>query len=60
MNVKRVLLPCGLTNKTVNTLTKAGVPIEKQAVIEALKSGTLYPHLNPRNYGKITHLEVCR
>ena len=50
----------GLTRKTVNCLTKAGIPIEKKTIIKALKNGKLYPHRNPRNYGKYTHREVCR
>jgi hypothetical protein len=58
--VKPIILPSGLTRRTTNCLTKAGFPIEKKAILEALKNGTLYPHLNPRHYGKYTHREVCR
>jgi hypothetical protein len=58
--MKPIILPNGLTRKTANCLTKAGIPIEKKAIIEALKNGTLYPYRNPRNYGKYTHREVCR
>jgi len=50
----------GLTRKTVNCLIKAGIPIEKNAILKALKSGKLYPHRIPRNYGKYTHREICR
>ena len=49
-----------LSRKTINCLTKAGIPIEKSEIIKALKNGTLYPHRYPRNYGKYTHREVCR
>jgi hypothetical protein len=58
--MKPTSFPSGLTRKTANCLTKAGIPIEKKAIIKALKNGTLYPHRNPRNYGKYTHREVCR
>lgn len=58
--MKPIKLPNGLTRKTANCLTKAGIPIEKKAIIKALKNGTLYPHRNPRNYGKYTHREICR
>jgi hypothetical protein len=58
--MKPISFPSGLTRKTANCLTKAGIPIEKKAIIKALKNGTLYPHRNPRNYGKYTHREVCR
>src|ERR1035441_7116835 len=58
--MKLISLPSGLTRKTANCLTKAGIPIEKEAIIKALKNGTLYPHRNPRNYGKCMHREVDR
>jgi hypothetical protein len=58
--MKFLILPNGLTRRTANCLTKAGIPIEKATIIKALQDGTLYPHLNPRNYGKYTHWEVCR
>jgi hypothetical protein len=58
--MKSPKLEIGLTTRTVNCLTKAGIPIEKKAILDALKNGTLFPHRNPRNYGKYTHREVCR
>lgn len=58
--MKSIILPNGLTRRTTTCLTKAGIPIEKEAIIKALKDGTLYPYRNPRNYGKCTHREVCR
>ncbi|HZI32328.1 MAG TPA: hypothetical protein VFF11_08290 [Candidatus Binatia bacterium] len=58
--MKSIILSNGLTRRTTNCLTKAGIPIEKKAIIKALQNGTLYPHLSPRNYGKYTHREVCR
>jgi hypothetical protein len=58
--MKASILPNGLTRKTTNCLTKAGIPIEREFIIKALKDGTLYPHRNPRNYGKYTHREICR
>jgi hypothetical protein len=58
--MKSIILPNGLTRRTANCLTKAGIPIEKEAIIKALKNGTLYPYRNLRNYGKYTHREVCR
>ncbi|HXT41545.1 MAG TPA: hypothetical protein VN887_16180 [Candidatus Angelobacter sp.] len=41
-------------------MTKAGIPIAKKAIIKALKTGKLYPYRWPPNYGKYTHVEVCR
>ena len=58
--MRPITFPSGLTRKTANCLTKAVIPIEKKAIIKALNNGTLYPHRNPRNYGKYTHREVCR
>jgi hypothetical protein len=56
--MKPTNFPNGLTRKTANCLTKAGIPIEKMTIIKVLKNGTLYPHRNHRNYGKYTHREV--
>ena len=50
----------GLSAKANNCLTKAGVPAEKEAVRQARLAEVLYPHRQPRGYGKITHQEVCR
>jgi hypothetical protein len=49
-----------LSVRANHCLARAGIPAEKEAVVRALKTGALYPYLRPRNYGKITHEEVCR
>jgi hypothetical protein len=36
------------------------IPAEKEAVLHALTTGTLYPLLCPPLYGRKTHQEVCR
>ena len=56
--MKPISFPSGLTRRTANCLTKAGIPIEKKAIIKALKNGTLHPHRSPRNYFK-TSLQQC-
>jgi len=58
--MKSTLLASGLTRRTVNCLTKAGIPIERAAIIAALENGSLHPAWRPRNYGRITHKEVCK
>ena len=58
--MKSVQLANGLTRRTANCLTKAGFPIDRVAIVTALLDGTLYPHRNPRLYGRTTHREVCR
>jgi hypothetical protein len=57
--MKSIILPNGLTLRTANNLKKAGVPINKRAVIKAIKDGTLYPHCVSRHYGIETHRQVC-
>jgi hypothetical protein len=57
--MKSILLPNGLTKRTADCLTRAGVAVNKKAVIKALKDRTLYPHCIPRHYGPDTHREVC-
>ena len=37
----------------------AGIPIKKEVIIRALKTGKLYPYCWPPNYGIKTHREVC-
>jgi hypothetical protein len=54
------ILSHGLSRRAANRLAKAGVPIEKEAVIKALKNGTLRVHQFPPQYGKYLHREVCR
>ena len=58
MNPK--ILSHGLSRRAANRLVKAGIPIEKDAVIKALKNGTLGAHRFPPQYGKYLHREVCR
>ena len=58
--MKSIRLANGLTRRTANCLTKAGIPLEKEAIVTALQDGTLYPHRQPRLYGRTTHREVCR
>jgi hypothetical protein len=58
--MKAIILPNGLTRKTTNCLTKAGIVIEKKAIAKALKTGTIYPYYWPASYGLKTHLELCR
>jgi hypothetical protein len=58
--MKLIILPNGLTQRTAGCLAKAGVPVNKKAVMKALRNGTLYPNCIPRHYGPVTHQEVCR
>jgi hypothetical protein len=58
MNSK--LLPNGLSTRTNNLLTKAGVPIEKLAIIHALETGKLQVFRRPPDCGKYSHREVCQ
>lgn len=39
---------------------KAGIPVEKRAIIHALKSGKLHVYHWPPNYGPYAHRDVCR
>jgi hypothetical protein len=54
------LPPNGLSRRTIRCLLKAGIPINKQGIIRALKTGRIYPFHWPPNYGKYTHVDVCR
>jgi hypothetical protein len=58
--MKPIILPNGLTKRTADCIAKARVPVNKKAVIKALKDGTLYLNCIPRHYGPDTHKEVCR
>jgi hypothetical protein len=40
-------------------LSNAGIPMNKKAIVRALKTGRLYPFRWPPNYGKSTHAELC-
>ena len=53
------LLPHGLSGRTNRCLVNAGIPIQKEVIIRALKTGKLYPYCWPPNYGIKTHREVC-
>jgi hypothetical protein len=57
--MRRIMLANGLKKRTAHSITRAGVPVTKKAVLKALKDGTLYPHCVPRHYGPNTHQEVC-
>jgi hypothetical protein len=52
--------PNGLSLRINNLLTKAGIPIEKATVIQALQTGKLYVYHWPPSYGKFTHRDVCQ
>jgi hypothetical protein len=49
-----------LSRRTRNCLVAAGIPLDKQAILHALKTGALYPFFRPTLYGKKTHQEICR
>jgi len=49
-----------LPKRVISLLTKAGMPIEKEAIVQALRTGKLYPFLWPANYGKFAHRDVCQ
>jgi len=53
------LLPNGLCGRTNRCLMNAGIPIKKEVIIRALKTGKLYPYCWPPNYGEKSHREVC-
>jgi hypothetical protein len=50
----------GLPKRINSLLTKAGIPIEKPAIIQALQTGKLYVYHWPPNYGRHTHRDVCK
>jgi len=58
--MKATLPGNGLSARANRCLATAGVPIEKEAVLHAIKTGVLYPYFRPTLYGKKTHQEVCR
>ena len=45
MKIRKLLK--GLTRQTTDCLIKAGIPIDKTAIIEALVNGILFPQQNP-------------
>jgi hypothetical protein len=60
MLIESKLGPNELPKRIKSLLTKAGIPIEKMAIIRALKTGKLYVYHWPANYGKYTHRDVCQ
>lgn len=50
----------GLSARANRCLATAGISAEKEAVVQALRTGELYPFFRPTLYGKKTHEEVCR
>src|SRR6266508_5641438 len=50
----------GLSARATLCLSTASIPAEREAVLQALKTGVLYPYFRPTLYGKKTHQEVCR
>jgi len=50
----------GLPKRINSLLTKAGIPIEKKAIVHALQTGKLYVYHWPPNYGRYTHRDVCQ
>jgi len=57
--MKSIMLANGLTKRNADCLAKVGVPVNKKAVAQALKNGTLFVNCIPRHYGPQTHLEIC-
>ena len=54
-----IILPNGLKKRAADCVTRAGVPLNKKAVLKALQDGILYPHCVPRHYGINIHKDVC-
>ncbi len=55
-----VILTSGLSRRTTNVLAKAGLPIAKRAISEALQTQKLCVELCSSTYGTYTHRQVCR
>jgi hypothetical protein len=60
LTMQSKLLANGLSKRTNRCLAAAGIPIEKESIIPALKTGKLFPSFWPPTYGRGTHHEVCR
>lgn len=60
LTMQSKLLANGLSKRTNRCLAAAGIPIEKESIIPALKAGKLFPSFWPPTYGRGTHHEVCR
>lgn len=58
--MKSKIQPNGPSKRASTCLSKAGIAIEKEAIIHTLTTGKLYPFHWPPNYGFYTHIEVCR
>jgi hypothetical protein len=56
---KEIFPDIGLSFRAWRTLKRAGIPVTKAAVRQALEAGQLWPYKRPGNYGKVTHQEVC-
>lgn len=52
-------MPNRLPKRIIQLLTKAGFSVEKESIVRALRTGKLYPHCWPPNYGKYAHRDVC-
>jgi len=50
----------GLSVRAARCLAKAGVPLDKDAIVQMLSTGRLFPYVWPASYGRKTHAEVCR
>ena len=50
----------GLSFRANHCLARAGLPVDKQAVRQAIESGAFVPGQRPFNYGPATHAELCR
>ena len=51
--------PQGLPKRIETLLTKAGIPIEKNAIVDALGSGKISLNHWPPSYGLISHRKLC-
>jgi hypothetical protein len=58
--MKSIILQNGLSRRTNRCLSNAGIPIDRQTIIQALKTGKLFPYHWPPQYGRYAHIEVCR
>jgi len=59
-NTTPLAIENGLSYRANHLLFRAGIPADKPAVQQALQTGALRPGKCPVNYGKQTHVELCR
>jgi len=52
-------LDAGLSFRAARSLAKAGVK-SKKGFVSAVRKGVLVPSKKPRNYGAVTHAEICK